>query len=57
MEKKIPIRKILQVQLISYYYINVEIIRKCGYVKKIQFEKKNIQVQLMSFSYILEVGD
>ena len=30
------------VQLMSFYYMNVEIIKKCGYEKKMEFEKKNI---------------
>ena len=41
MKKKIHILKnLLQVQLMSFYHIIVEIIRKCGYIKKIKFGKK-----------------
>ena len=41
------------IKLTSFYYINVEIIGKCKNVKKNIIWKKNIQVQLMSFTYTL----
>ena len=38
--KKKMFEKNVQVQLMSFYLINLETIEKCAYVKKNQFEKK-----------------
>ena len=38
--KKIFFEKNVQVQLMSFYIINLDTIEKCAYVKKNQFEKK-----------------